>query len=169
MNISPARLASFEILFRIEKEKAFSSSLLPLYEENLKENDRRLCHELTLGTLRKQIYLDKIIENFVNKKLDLEVRIALRLGIYQIKFLDRIPVYSAINESVNLIQKAKKTSAKGLVNAVLRKISREKIELNFADEIEQISVATSHPRWLVEKWISQFGFWETEKLVGSKQ
>jgi len=166
MKISPARIAAFEILNKIEKEKAFSSALLPLYEENLETKDRALCHELTLGVLRKQIYLDKIIESFTNnKKLDLAVRIALRLGIYQLRFLDKIPDYSAINESVNLVQFAKKTSAKGFVNAVLRRVLREEVKLKFADEIERVAVETSHPRWLIENWIKQFGFEETEKLA----
>ncbi|MBX7173218.1 MAG: methyltransferase domain-containing protein [Pyrinomonadaceae bacterium] len=165
MNISPARLASFEILNRIEVEKAFSSALLPLYEEKLSEKDRGLCHELTLGTLRNQILIDKIIEQYISKKLDREVKISLRMGIYQIRFLDRIPAYSAINESVNLVQKAKKTSAKGLVNAVLRKISQKNVDLNFVDKVEEISIQTSHPRWLIEKWIADFGVEETAKLA----
>ena len=165
MNISPARVAAFEILHKIELERAFSSVLLPLYEERLSVKDRALCHNLTLGILRKQIYLDKIIDFLVNKKLDLAVRIILRIGLYQLLFLDKIPAYSAINESVNLVQKAKKTSAKGLVNAVLRRASREKIELNYADKIERIAVQTSHPRWLIEKWREQFGLEEAELIA----
>jgi 16S rRNA (cytosine967-C5)-methyltransferase len=164
--ISPARLAAFEILAKIETEKSFSSLVLPYYEENLAPDDRALCHQITLGVLRSQIYLDKIIENFTkNKKLDAAIKIALQIGLYQLIFLDKIPAYSAINESVNLVQKAKKTSAKGFVNAVLRRATREKIELTFADEIERISIETSHPRWLIERWIAQFGFEETEKLA----
>ncbi|MET0753005.1 MAG: 16S rRNA (cytosine(967)-C(5))-methyltransferase RsmB [Pyrinomonadaceae bacterium] len=166
--VSPARFAAFEILTKIEREKAFSSAILPIYEENLSVKDRALCHELTLGVLRRQIYLDRIIEKLTNKnveKFDLAVVLALRLGLYQLLFLDKIPDYSAINESVNLVQKAKKTSAKGLVNAVLRRVLREKVELDFTDEIEKISVKTSHPRWLIEKWTRQFGFEETEKLA----
>ena len=164
MKISPARIAVFQILNKIEKEKAFSSVLLPLYEENLEAKNRALCHELTLGVLRKQIYLDKVIDSFTNnKKLDLAVRIALRLGVYQLLLLDKIPDYSAINESVNLVQFAKKTSAKGFVNAILRRVLREEVELKFADEIERIAVETSHPRWLIEHWIKQFGIGETEK------
>ncbi len=166
MKISPARVAAFEILTKIESEKAFSSILLPVYEQNLSLKDRALCHEITLGTLRKQIYLDLLIENFTKKgKLDTAVKIALRIGLYQILFLDKIPDYSAINESVNLVQKAKKTSAKNLVNAVLRRATREKIEFTFSDEIEKLSVETSHPQWLIEKWIEQFGFEETQKLA----
>jgi 16S rRNA (cytosine967-C5)-methyltransferase len=166
MKISPARAAAFEILTKIETEKAFSSILLPVYEQNLSEKDRALCHEITLGILRRQIYLDRLIETFTKKgKLDTAVKIALRIGLYQILFLDKVPDYSAINESVNLVQKAKKTSAKGLVNAVLRRATREKIEFSYSDRIEKISVETSHPRWLIEKWIEQFGFGETENLA----
>lgn len=167
--IAPARLAAFEILQKIEREKAFSSVLLPLYEENLEAKDRALCHELTLGVLRKLIYLDRIIEKLSNKKakkLDTAVLISLRLGLYQLLFLDKIPVYSAINDSVNLVKRAGKTSASGFVNAILRRAARESdFAFEFSDEIEKISVETSHPRWLIEKWIEQFGFEEAEKLA----
>lgn len=166
MKISPARTAAFEILTKIEREKSFSSILLPVYEQNLSVKDRALCHEITLGVLRRQIFLDRILEKLTNgRKLDAAVKIALRIGLYQILFLDKIPDFSAVNESVNLVQKAKKISAKGLVNAVLRRATREQIELDFADETERVSVESSHPRWLIEKWTGQFGFEETEKLA----
>lgn len=168
MKISPARIAAFEILSKIEKEKAFSSVLLPQYENDLSPQDRGLCHALTLGILRKQIGLDRIIDQSTKgKKLDSAVRIALRIGLYQLLFLDKVPDYSAINESVNLVQFAKKTSAKGFVNAILRRATREKIELQFADDVDRISVETSHPRWLIEKWVGQFGKSETEKLAAA--
>jgi len=170
MKVSPARVAAFEILLRIELEKAFSSVLLPLYEENLQPNDRALCHALTLGTLRKQIYLDRIIEKFTKKKiekLDSAIAVILRTGLYQLLFLDKIPAHAAINEAVNLVGLAKKTSARGLVNAVLRRATREKIELDYADETEKIVVETSHPRWLVEKWMAEFGWEEAKKLTAA--
>ena len=165
IQISPARISAYEILLKIDKDKAFSSVLLPSYEENLQPKDRGLCHEITLGVLRRKLYLGKVIEQFFKKKLDIEVRIALEIGLYQILFLDKIPIYSAINESVNLVRRAKKNSAKGLVNAILRKVSREVPELLFTDEIDKISIETSHPKWLIEKWILQFGLVETEKLA----
>jgi 16S rRNA (cytosine967-C5)-methyltransferase len=166
MKISPSRIAAFEILSKIETEKSYSSVLLPIYEEKLEPKDRALCHELTLGTLRKQIYLDRVIEKLTNgKKLDSAVKIILRIALYQLIFLDKIPAHAAINDSVNLVQMAKKTSAKGFVNAILRKFTREKIELELANEIEKISVETSHPRWLIEKWIGEFGLEETAKLA----
>ncbi len=168
MKISPARSSAFQILTKIETEKAFSSVLLPFYEEKLEAIDRGLCHELTLGVLRKQLYLDRIIETLTNgKKLDSAVRIILRIALYQLHFLDKIPAHAAINDAVNLTQQAKKTSAKGFVNAILRKFTREKIELTFKDEVEKLSVETSHPRWLIEKWIADFGFDETCKLAAA--
>lgn len=166
MNISPARAAVFDVLMQIETEQAFSSVLLPLYEERLSLPDRGLCHELTLGVLRRQIFLDKIVDHFaIGKKVDSAVRVALRLGLYQLLFLDKIPAHAAINESVNLVQRAKKSSAKGFVNAILRRATREPISFTYGDDIERISVETSHPRWLIEKWIGEFGEEETGNIA----
>jgi 16S rRNA (cytosine967-C5)-methyltransferase len=170
IKISPARFAAFEILLRIESEKAFSSVLLPIYERELSTKDRALCHALTLGVLRKKLYLDRIIEQFTKKKtekLDLAVLLALRIGLFQVLFLDKIPAYSAINESVNLAHLARKRSAAGLVNAVLRRAARDEIKFEFFDEIEKLSIETSHPRWLIEHWTKQFGLLETEKLAAA--
>jgi len=166
MKISPARTAAFDVLMKIETEKAFSSHLLAAYEEKLSLKDRALCHELVLGVLRRQIYLDRIIDNLAGgKRLDTAVRVAMRLGLYQIYFLDRVPHHSAINESVHLVQRAKKTSAKALVNAILRRATREEINLAFENEVERLSVETSHPVWLLEKWVAEFGWDETTRLV----
>ena len=158
MNISPARTAAFDILSKIERERAFTSILLPEYEQRLPVRDRALCHQLTLGVLRRQIRLDRLIDHFAaGKNLDLAVRISLRLGLYQLLFLDRVPAHSAINESVNLVRRAKKTSARGLVNAILRRSQREPVTPTYADETDRLSVETSHPRWLIEKWSRRFG------------
>lgn len=167
--VSPARAAAFEILLKIAREKAFSAVLLPLYEAKLEQKDRALCHELVLGVLRRQIYLDRIIEEFSKKKpdkLDEAVLNSLRLGLYQLVFLDKIPAYSAINESVNLVYRARKNSAAGFVNAVLRRVTREgDFRFEFADEIERVSVETSHPRKLLERWTRQFGSKEAENIA----
>ncbi len=95
MKIAPARVAAFQILTKIETEKAFSSALLPLFEENLETKDRALCHEITLGVLRKRIFLDRIIEKLTKgKKLDSAVKIILRIALYQLMFLDKIPTHA---------------------------------------------------------------------------
>jgi 16S rRNA (cytosine967-C5)-methyltransferase len=158
MKVSPARTSAFDVLLKIETEKSFSSILLPQYESQLSDVNRTLCHELTLGVLRRQIYLDRVIGKFAGaKKLDEAVRIALRLGLYQLLFLDRVPAYSAINESVELVGRARKKSAKGFVNAILRQASRSTLGLHFSEDIDRISVETSHPRWLIERWADEFG------------
>ncbi len=166
MKISPARRAAFNVLLRIEKEAAYSSVLLPQAEAELGDLDRGLCHELVLGSLRRQIYLDRVIDILANsRKLDIEVRIALRMALYQLYFLDKIPDHAAISESVDLVQFARKTSSKGFVNAILRKATRQRPELTFTDEIDRISVESSHPRWLVEKWTKDHGAERTASLA----
>jgi 16S rRNA (cytosine967-C5)-methyltransferase len=166
--ISPARLAAFEILLKIESEKAFSSVLLPIYGEKLSTQDRALCHTITLGVLRKKLYLDRVIEEFTKKnidKFDIAVLLALEIGLFQILFLDKVPAHAAINESVNFVHLAKKRSAAGFVNAILRRATRDEIKLEFASALERISIETSHPFWLIENWTKQFGVDEAEKLA----
>lgn len=166
MKISPARIAAFEILLKIERDRAFSSVLLPEAEQNLSEKDKGLCHEIVLGVLRKKLHLDALITAIGKpRKLDQEVAIALRIGLYQILFLDRVPGYSAVNDSVNLVQRARKTSAKGFVNALLRRAERESVILSFAGDLDRLSVETSHPRWLIEKWAREFGEVEAESIA----
>ena len=170
MKISPARKAAFEILCRIETEKAYSSALLPHFEDKLGEKDSALCHELTLGVIRRKLYLDRVFEVLTKKQLskfDQEVLVALRVGLYQLFFLDKIPAYSAINESVNLVKAARKRSASGLVNAVLRRASKEKPSIEYSDELEKLAIETSHPKWLLQKWIEQIGFEETSKIANA--
>src|SRR4051812_809315 len=168
MSISPARAASFDILLRIERERSFSSVLLPLYEERLSSADRSLCHELVLGVLRRQIRLDRLLDVLAPaRKLDIEVRIALRLGLYQLLFLTKIPARAAINESVELVKRARKSSASGFVNAVLRRASREEIKIEYTDDLDRVSVETSHPRWLIERWFEQLGIVEAQNLAAS--
>lgn len=111
--VSPARLASFEILLRVE-EGAYASVLLSSREEELNTPDRGLCHELVMGVLRWQLWLDRLIEYYADRKaseLDVAIRVILRLGLYQLRFLSRIPDSAAVNESVNLVKFARLRSA----------------------------------------------------------
>lgn len=166
MSISPARIAAFDILSRVEAERAYSSILLPIYEEGLSPRDRGLCHQLTLGVLRRQMYLDRAIDIFSgSKKLDAAVRVSLRLGLFQLWFLDKIPAHSAVHESVELVRRAKKASAKSLTNAILRRAAKGRVVMAFQNEVERLSVEFSHPEWLVERWIGQFGTEEAARLV----
>ena len=168
--ISPARRAAFEILREVEAG-AFSSIFLAAEEPKLKPNDRALTHELVLGVLRWQLRLDKLIEHFTKRgveSLDLPVRLALRLGLYQLRFLTRVPASAAVNESVNLVRSAKVSSAAAFVNAVLRRAIRE-AEFDPAaqvvDPVEKLAIETSHPVWLIERWVESFGREETEAFA----
>ena len=168
--VSPARRAAFDILRRVA-DGAFSSVLLASEEPKLKTSDRALTHELVLGVLRWQSWLDKIIEHFSKRRidsLDLPVRIALRLALYQLRFLSRIPGPAAVNESVNLVRGAKLSSATALVNAVLRRAIREADYdpvSEAQDPHEKLAIETSHPLWLIDRWINAFGFAEAESLA----
>lgn len=168
--ISPARLAAFRILQQVETG-AFSSVLLAAEEPQLKPADRALCHELVLGVLRWQLRLDKIVEHFAQRRiesLDAAVRIALRLGLYQLRYLTRIPASAAVDESVSLVRVARLSSATAFVNAVLRRAIRE-AEFDPAagveDPIERIAIETSHPVWLIDRWARSFGLQETEAFA----
>ena len=168
--VSPARRAAFEILREVEAG-AFSSILLAAYEPELKPADRALCHELVLGVLRWQLWLDKLIEHYAKRaveSLDSPVRLALRIGLYQLRFLTRVPASAAVNESVNLVRSARVSSAAAFVNAVLRRAIRE-AEYDpvsaFSDPLERLAVESSHPLWLIERWANEFGFAETEAFA----
>ncbi|HJR06457.1 MAG TPA: 16S rRNA (cytosine(967)-C(5))-methyltransferase RsmB [Pyrinomonadaceae bacterium] len=169
--VSASRRAAFEVLRRVEEEGAFASVLLASAGEELRADDRALCYELVLGVLRRQLWLDKLIEHYAKRdaaRLDAPVRRALRLGLYQLRFLTRIPASAAVNESVNLAYEARLRSAANFINAVLRRATREPDydpATGATSELERIAVATSHPVWLVERWTKSFGAIEAESFA----
>ncbi len=164
MTVAPARRSAFEILRRVETESAYASVLLAALDSRMREDDRALCHELVLGVLRRKLWLDKTIEHFGERKiekLDLAVRLALEVGLYQLRFLTRVPASAAVNESVNFVRASRVKSAAGFVNAVLRRATREPDYDPVAaivDPIQKLSIETSHPSWLIERWVQAFGF-----------
>jgi 16S rRNA (cytosine967-C5)-methyltransferase len=171
MPLSPARRAAFDILRRVESEGAYASSLLANADERLRGDDRALCYELVLGVLRRQSWLDANLEHFAHRRseaVDLPVRLALRLGLYQLRFLSRIPPSAAVNESVNLVRAAGLSSAASFANAVLRRATREPDYDPVAsvwDPVMKLAIETSHPQWLIEHWIGTFGFDEVAALA----
>jgi 16S rRNA (cytosine967-C5)-methyltransferase len=169
-SISPARWTAFEVLRKVDVG-SFSSTLLASEEPKLEPADRALCHELVLGVLRWQLNLDKRIEYFSDRKiesLDVSVLIALRLGLYQLRFLTRVPASAAVNESVKLVQAARLSSARAFVNAVLRRAARESDYdpvATGADVVSKIAIEASHPSWLINRWINSFGLEEARALA----
>ena len=175
MPISPARKIAYDILLRVETERAYASDLLhSRLDADIAPRDAALTTELVLGALRCQGLLDFVIERYTGKKtakLDSEVLVALRLGIYQLRFLSRIPARAAVNESAEIVKRSRKKSAVPLVNAVLRRAAEEKdrpaedlipTALSLADSL---AILQSHPAWLVERWLGQFGESRTRELL----
>ncbi|HEX8163482.1 MAG TPA: 16S rRNA (cytosine(967)-C(5))-methyltransferase RsmB [Pyrinomonadaceae bacterium] len=169
--VTPARATAFEVLRRVEEESAFASVLLAHVAAELSAPDRALCYELTLGVLRQQLWLDTAITHFAGREaatLDAPVRRALRLGLYQLRFLTRVPASAAVNESVNIAHAHGMRAAAGFVNAVLRRATREP-DFDPAslarDGLERVAVSTSHPAWLVARWAGEFGAAEAELIA----
>jgi 16S rRNA (cytosine967-C5)-methyltransferase len=169
--VSPARLAAFEVLRRVEEEGAFASPLLAALDEEMRADDRALCYELVQGVLRRQLWLDHLIEHFSARpsaRLDAPVRRALRLALYQLRFLSRIPQSAIVNEAVNLAYRSRVSSAAGFINAVLRRATKEPQydpAQAIGDPLERLAVETSHPQWLIERWTRAFGFHVTEEFA----
>ena len=170
-SVSPARLAAFQILRRVD-EGAYASILLASQAEDLKPVDRALCHELVMGVLRRRLWLDRLIEHYSSRtvgSLDQGVAISLRLGLYQLRFLTRVPAAAAVNESVKLVRYARLRSAEGFVNAVLRRAAREPDVDPAANAtgVSRIAIETSHPEWLIQRWIDAFGADEAEAFAAA--
>jgi 16S rRNA (cytosine967-C5)-methyltransferase len=148
--LSPARTAAFDILYQVE-HGGYASDLL--LDAPLDSRDAGLASEIVFGVLRYRAQLDHLIAHYSGRrgKLDLEVRLALRMGIYQLRYLDRIPAHAAVGESAGLAKRARKHSAAGFVNAVLRKVNREAVEWPSRE------VELSCPEWLLARWERHYG------------
>src|SRR4051795_7809851 len=151
-SLSPARRIAFDILRKVETG-GYASDLLLDQTTGIESRDAGLASEIVFGVLRYRAQLDYLIEHYSGRsqKLDLEVRIALQMGIYQLRYLERVPAHAAVAESVQLVKRARKTSAAGLVNAVLRKVNRDPVAWP-TREIE-----LSCPEWLIARWERHYG------------
>src|SRR5512146_3131742 len=168
MPASPARTAAFQILLRVQKEDAYASELLHSdLLQHLSAADRGLCTEIVFGVLRWQSALDLAIAAVSDKQpksMDPEVLIALRMAAYQIRFLDRVPARAAVNESVELVKAARKRSAVGFANAVLRNLASSPPEITARTPVEELAQRLAHPLWLVARWMESFGVAATQKI-----
>jgi 16S rRNA (cytosine967-C5)-methyltransferase len=173
LNASNPRQAACSVLLQIRKEGSFADQLIDRELANgaLSGPDRGLFAELVFGVLRRQGTLDHILTGLLDQplvKLEPVVLILLRVGLYQLIYLDRIPESAAVNESVNLAKQLL-PRASGLINAVLRNYLRHKDTITFPDPVAapaaSIAARHSHPAWLVKLWFSQLGEEETERLA----
>jgi 16S rRNA (cytosine967-C5)-methyltransferase len=147
-----AREAAFSILRKVETG-GYASNLLRTETASFDARDAGLAETIVFGTLRLQAQLDYLIEYYSGsrRRLDAEVRIALRMAIYQLRYLERVPPHAAVADSVELVKRARKRSAAGFVNAVLRKVDREPVGWPNRE------IELSCPEWLLARWERRFG------------
>jgi 16S rRNA (cytosine967-C5)-methyltransferase len=175
VSVSQARTIAFDVLSRVEASGAYASDALhQALDKPVKPADAALATELTMGVLRWGGLLDFLLNHLSNKpvsRLDTPVAIALRLGLYQLRFMHKIPARAAVHESVELVKRARKASAGTFVNAILRKASdqslvpADKIVRSDLPPAERLAILHSHPQWMVERWLARFGESETTALL----
>lgn len=170
MTKSNVRNVAVEILLQIEKNQAYSNLLLNnmIKKHDVKGKDIGLLTEIVYGTIQRRDTLDFYLVPFLKKtkKLDLWVRILLRVSLYQMVYLDRVPERAIFFEAVEIAKKRGHSGVASLVNGVLRSIQRQGLPSldSISDPVERLSVETSHPRWLVERWVKQIGIEEARKM-----
>lgn len=168
---SDPREAALRILHAADTRSMFTDRMLDgAHAAGGDPRDLALLHELVKGSLRWRGRLDWMLDKRLHMGLQSTmpwVRNVLRLGAYQILFLDRVPVHAAVDESVKLAHKYTHPAAAGMVNSVLRRIAEEKdkIEWPAGDDAESLSVWGSHPQWIVERWLPRFGAEGTRALM----
>lgn len=167
-----SRNLAYKVLFDIEKNQNYSNMAINKHFKdcNLDGRDRGFATEIVYGVVENKIYLDYIIDKLSKiktNKLNIKVKILLRMGIYQILFLDSVSDYAAVNETVNLVKKLDNRSS-GFVNAVLRNVIRQKDtigEVKIKDTVDNLSTKYSYDKWIIRNWISHFGREFTEDLL----
>ncbi len=154
---SPARVVSFQILDQVRKG-GYASDLLRAGTSELPARDAALAETIVFGCLRRQREIDFLIDYFSGKparKLDDAVRIALRIGIFQLRYLDRVPAHAVVDDSVELVKRAKKRSAAGFVNAVLRKVDRSPVK--WPDSATEHHTLLNVDDWMWKRWERRYG------------
>ncbi|WP_394137031.1 16S rRNA (cytosine(967)-C(5))-methyltransferase RsmB [Cytobacillus oceanisediminis] len=164
------RETALELLETIEKSQSYSNLLLnnAIKKNEISQKDIGLLTELTYGTLQRRMTLGFYLNPFLkgNKKVESWVKQLLRLTLYQMVYLDKIPDRAAIFEAVEIAKRKGHKGISGMVNGVLRNIQRQGLPSleQIEDPVERLSIETSHPLWLVRRWVDQLGYEETKKM-----
>lgn len=162
------RETALNILYETEYNGAYSNIALKNgLNSHMTAQDRAFVTNIVYGVLQKQITIDYIIGRYSKiklKKISKYIMLILRMGIYQIKFMDRVPDTAAVNESVKLAKRYGHKASAGFVNGILRSVIRGGEEYP-KDINEYLSVKYSYPLWTVKKWVDEFGYEFTEKML----
>lgn len=167
-DVSPSRLEAAKALYSIEKGAKIADVLAQ--PKRLKPEDEALFRELVYGCTRQKRLLDYRLSQLCQTpflKLPVEAKIALRLGLYQLLFLDRVPAHAAVHEAVNLAKKGGQEALAGFVNAVLRNAEnkKESLLIEGENEIDSLAIRYSHPTWMAKRWEKQFGHSQLEAVL----
>ena len=169
--VSPARAAAYEVVLRVFEEGAYADRALRSAVDGLDERDRALAQRLAYGAVQRKRTLDHAIEALGRRKvgrLDPSVRAALRLGAYQLGFVDGVPRYAAVNESVELVRRAKLERAVAFTNAVLRRLAdgiRELLDALPEETAREAALKHSYPDWVAETWWRDLGADDARALM----
>lgn len=170
MNAYKLRNTILDLLLRIERDSGYSHLLIgqEIQLRKISKKDAALLTEVVYGTLDRKLTLDYYLHAFVKrtKKIELWVKLLLHMSIYQMKFLNHVPDHAIIYEAVEIAKQRGHKGIASFVNGILRNIRRQGFPdiQNIEDNIERLSIRTSHPRWLIERFIQNYGF-ETAKLM----
>jgi 16S rRNA (cytosine967-C5)-methyltransferase len=162
--VSPARRAAYAVVLRVLTEDAWADRALHGEARDLDPRDRALAKQLAFGTVQRRLTLDHLIAERTKGRLEARVRAALQLGLYQLLFLDRVAEHAAIAEAVEL---AKPSPGHRVVNAVLRRVQREGVELPGDETVAGAAIRHSHPEWLVRLWWDILGATEGRALLAA--
>ena len=164
------RRLALDLIVRIEKEGSFSHLLISqvIQREKLGPQDERLLTEIVYGTIERKLTLDYYLKPFIRspKKVTDWVMSLLRMSVFQLEFLDKVPEYAVIHEAVEIAKQKGHKGIASFVNGVLRNVVRKGVPNTneITDPLEKISIETSHPRWLVERWSDQYGLETTKEM-----
>jgi 16S rRNA (cytosine967-C5)-methyltransferase len=168
------RGTSVKILNRVERSDAYLDRLLDaeLRSEDMNELDKGLMNEIVTGVIRWRMKLDWVLTGFFHgnfTKAETNIKNALRVALYQIQFLDRIPHSAAVNEAVEFIKRLRGQKVADLVNAVLRNIIRNLDNIRYPDpqedKVRHLAVIESHPVWMAKRWMERYGYDEAKRLM----
>ncbi|MFZ1080566.1 MAG: 16S rRNA (cytosine(967)-C(5))-methyltransferase RsmB [Candidatus Kryptoniota bacterium] len=169
-----AREVAIKVLSRIERTDSYLDKILDfeMKSPDLSRLDRAFLTELVNGTIRWKLKIDYVIMQFYRGdyyKLDINVKNAIRLALYQLMFLQGIPQSAAVNEAVKFVKKLRGQSSANIVNAILRTAIRKANLIEYPavddDPVKALSTIHSFPSWLVRRFIDRFGIFETEQLL----
>jgi 16S rRNA (cytosine967-C5)-methyltransferase len=170
------RGTAIKILNRVERSDAYLDKLLDaeLRSDEMNELDKGLMNEIVTGVIRWKMKLDWVLIGFFHgnfTKAETNIKNALRVALYQIQFLDRVPQSAAVNESVEFIKRLRGQKVADLVNAVLRNIIRNLDNIRYPDQeedkIRHLAIVESHPVWMAKRWVDRYGYDEAKLLMAA--